>query len=255
MGLFRRDSDRPPHRGGRGHDARQGLGRLEDPGAAFDLAHERQLRALQQLRASTAQLIASAKRLEVQSLQLKARRTRLDEQARRAVAAGREPEAVDALTHAQELATQAEELDARVAQLAELRGRLDASGRVLESRVISMGAEAETMRAQYGAAQAAAAAGEAVAGLGAGDSDLDQLVRQARDKIEWTQARADALGELLDSGALPPAGSRGGQGLSRQLEAGAASEQVQARLRALKAELGPGGDDPEALGAGHPAAT
>lgn len=212
-------------------------GHMEDPGAAFDLAHERQLRALQQLRASSAQLVASGKRLEVQGLNVRTRRSRLDEQARRSLAAGREAEAVDLLTQAQELARQVEDIDARVAQIAELRARLESSGRRLEAKVLAMRTQAETMRAQYGAAKATADAGEAMAGLGPEDSELSLLVEQAHDKILWTQARAEAVGELLAGGTLRSAGGDQGTELSRRLDEAAVPERVQARLAELRADL------------------
>ena len=230
MGLIRRLSNLRKSKA-------SAAGRLEDPAAAFELAHERQLRALQQLRASAAQLVAAGKRLEGQLEQLRLRRTRLEEQARRSLAEGREDQAVEALTDAQAMDRQVEEMQGRVHQLAELRGQLEATGRRMESRVLSMRAQAESMRAQYGAAQAAAAAGEAVAGLGPEDGQLELLVQQARDKILWNQARAEAVGELLERGTLSGIGESGG--VIRRLEAASDAGRVQARLAELKAELGP----------------
>ncbi len=233
MGLIRRLLLLRHTKAHRAHAA----GRPDDPAAAFDLAHQRQLRALQQLRASAAQLVASGKRLEVQLDQLRRRRTRLEEQARSFLAEGREGQAVEALTEAQTMDRQVEEVQGRVHQLAELRGQLEATGRRMESRVVAMRAQAETLRAQYGAAQAAAAAGEAVAGLGPEDSQLELLVQQARDKILWNQARAEAVGELLERGTLGGVGEIGS--VAKRLEAAGDPERVRARLAELKAELGP----------------
>jgi len=232
MGLVRRFSTLLHNK------TRSAANRLDDPAAAFDLAYERQLRALQQLRASAAQLVASAKRLEVQAQQLRVRRARLDDQARRALAEGREDQAVDALTEAQPIDARIEDLDARVRQLADLRERLETTGRRMESRVVSMRAQAESLRAQYGAARAAAAAGEAVAGLGPEDGELELLVQQARDKILWTQARADAVGELIERGSLGPGPGGALEASDGRLEAAAAPEKVRVRLAELRAELG-----------------
>jgi phage shock protein A len=214
-------------------------GQVDDPSRAFDLAYERQVQALQQLRASSAQLVASGKRLEVQVEQLKVRRDRLELEARTALAGGREDQAVQALTEAQPLDAQIVDLGSRVRQLGELRERLESSRRQMEGRVVTMRSQAETLRAQYGAAQAAVAAAEAVAGLGPRDAELELLVEQAQDKIAWTQARADAVGELLERGHLSPAGGSTLGGGDR-LELSAAPEQVRSRLDQLKAELGPG---------------
>ena len=106
----------------------------------------------------------------------------------------------------------------------------------MESRVVSMRAQAESLRAQYGAARAAAAAGEAVAGLGPEDGELELLVQQARDKILWNQARAEAVGELLERGTLSGIGETGG--VTKHLEAAGDPERAQARLAELKAALG-----------------
>ena len=220
MGLMRRLSDL---RHARAQAART-AGRLDDPAAAFDLAHERQLRALSQVRASSAQLVAAGKRLEGQLQQLRLRRTRLEDQARRSLAGGREDQAVDALTDAQAMDRQVEEMTARR----------------MESRVLSMRAQAETARAQYGAATAAAAAGEAIAGLAPEDSELELLVQQARDKILWNQARAEAVGELLERGTLSGPGEA--NAVTRRLEAVGDPERVQAQLAEMKAQLGPGSD-------------
>ena len=233
MGLIRRFSDLRKARA----QAARTTGRLEDPAAAFDLAHERQLRALQQVRASAAQLVAAGKRLEGQLEQLRLRRGRLEDQARRSLGGGREDQAVDALTDAQAMDRQIEEMHGRVNQLAELRGQLEGTGRRMESRVLSMRAQAESMRAQHGAARAAAAAGEAVAGLGPEDGQLELLVQQARDKILWNQARAEAVGELLERGTLSGTGESGGA--TRRLEAAGDAERVRARLAEMKAGLGP----------------
>src|SRR6202022_3604125 len=181
MGLIRRFSDLRKARA----QAARTAGRLDDPAAAFDLAHERQLRALQQVRASAAQLVAAGKRLEGQVQQLRLPRTRLEDQARRSIGEGREDQAVEALTDAQAMDRQIEEMHGRGPQLGGLRG-------------------------QYGAARAAAAAGEAVAGLALEDGELELLVQQARDKILWNQARAEAVGELLERGTLSGIGESGG---------------------------------------------
>ena len=247
MGLIRRFSDLRKARA----QAARTAGRLDDPAAAFDLAHERQLRALQQVRASAAQLVAAGKRLEGQLQQLRLRRTRLEDQARRSIGEGREGQAVEALTDAQAMDRQIEEMHGRVHQLGDLRGQLEATARRMENRVLSMRAQAETARAQYGAARAAAAAGEAVAGLAPEDGELELLVQQARDKILWNQARAEAVGELLERGTLGGVGES--SGVTRRLEAAGDPERVQAKLAEMKAALGPASQEiADSVKKGHP---
>lgn len=211
----------------------------EDPVAVFDRAYQAELAALQRVRASAAQLVAGGKRLEVQREALSVRRGLVRDEARRALAAGDEARAVERLTLAQPLEAQIADLSARVAQLGELRAKLEESGRQLEARVVAARAQIETLRAQYGAAQAAVAAGEALARLGPGAGELEALVHAAADRVEWTQARADALGELNQSGALGgpvPAGPLTGP--AGALAAGGPGEPgVRADLAQLRAEL------------------
>ena len=253
--------------------------RVLDPGAAFHVGHVRQLRALQQLRTSSAQLGASAKRLEVQVLDLRTRRSRLEDQARRALAAGREGEAIECLSQSQGIQPQIEDLEARVSQLAELRSRLDASGRRLEASAISMRSaadalQAQSLQAQYGSIRTPSGAGSVARPPGPGgsegliqvdieDGELDQLVQLARDKILWAQARAEAVAELIDRDDEPPAAPSGAA------VDPAVSSQVRGRLAELKDELqaqlraeppaarrgagisdGPGAVAPEAAAAG-----
>ena len=247
MGLIRR---RSAPRSGRAQDDAT---RVFDPGAAFHVGHERQLRALQQLRTSSAQLAASAKRLEVQALDLRTRRSRFEDQARRALTGAHEEEALECLTKAHALLSQIEDLDARVEQLGQLRGRLDASGRRLEATVASMRTEADAAQAlslpQYGNARTVtrpapgprpeAADAETLGDLGPDAGELDLLVQQARDKTLWAQARAEAVGELIERGDPVPVEPD-------MATDPRAQEQIRRRLAELRAELaGPGGEDSE----------
>lgn len=235
VGLIRRGGSRP-------HDD---PARVHDPGAAFHVGHVRQLRALQQLRTSSAQLAASGRRLEVQALDLRTRRSRLEDQARRALVAGREAEAIDCLTQSQGIRPQIDDLESRVRQLGELRSRLDASGRRLEASAVSSRSAADalqtqSLQAQYGTAVPPAGGAARVGGsedpegraeVDPEDGDVDRLVQQARDKTLWAQARAEAGTELIDRDDEPVADPPGAA-----IDP-AVSRQVLSRLAELRAEL------------------
>jgi phage shock protein A len=62
---------------------------------------------------------------------------------------------------------------------------------------------------------------------------------RAQDKIAQMQARAGAIDELLDTGALPDA-LDGGDDIARELEATTQQNQVDTELAALKAQVGSG---------------
>jgi len=78
-------------------------------------------------------------------------------------------------------------------------------------------------------------------------TDAGMTLDRAQDKIAQMQARAGAIDELLDTGALPDALGGGGDDIQKQLDATSKAGQVDAELAALKAQIGSGaGADPSA---------
>src|SRR5690242_21804704 len=73
------------------------LDRYEDPKEALDYSYTKQVEMLNKLRRSIAEVITAKKRLEMQKVRLLDNVRTLDEQARRAVEAGREDLARHAL--------------------------------------------------------------------------------------------------------------------------------------------------------------
>ncbi len=97
--------------------------------------------------------------------------------------------------------------------------------------------------------------GEAATGIGEQMADTGLAIQRAKDKTEQMQARASAIGELTESGALEDFTSDQTQ-LDRELAQLSSSSQVDDELAKMKAELGQGdggaqrelatGDDAEA---------
>jgi phage shock protein A len=100
----------------------------------------------------------------------------------------------------------------------------------------------ETLKASYTASQAQASIGEAVSGISESMTDAGMTLDRAQDKIAQMQARAGAIDELLDTGALPDALGGGGDDIQKQLDATSKAGQVDAELAALKAQIGAGTD-------------
>ena len=69
----------------------------------------------------------------------------------------------------------------------------------------------ETLKASYTASKAQASIGEAVSGISESMTDAGMTLDRAQDKIAQMQARAGAIDELLDTGALPDALGRRGR--------------------------------------------
>jgi phage shock protein A len=108
------------------------------------------------------------------------------------------------------------------------------------------------MKAQYSAAEAQVRIGEAATGLGDQMSDAGAAIQRAREKTEQMQARASALDELVESGALEDFTSDQSS-LDRELAQMASQSQVEQELAAMKAQVGSGGAD-KVLEAGGPTA-
>ena len=82
--------------------------------------------------------------------------------------------------------------------------------------------------------------GEAATGIGEQMADTGLAIQRAQDKTEQMQARAAAVDELVESGALEDFTS-GETSLDRELAQISAQSQVDDELAKLKAELAAGG--------------
>jgi phage shock protein A len=110
------------------------------------------------------------------------------------------------------------------------------------------------MKAQYTAAKAISSVDESTAGISKSFNDSGAALQRAQDKIATMQARSGALDELLESGVLEDVGG-GGDDIQKELDKVGQDASVDSELAALKAQLGTGAPEPEALAAGaEPAA-
>ena len=79
------------------------LDRAEDPAETLDYSYEKQLEQLQNVKRGIADVVTAKKRLQLQETSVKEQTGKLDEQARQAIAAGREDLARAALERKQGL--------------------------------------------------------------------------------------------------------------------------------------------------------
>jgi len=127
-------------------------------------------------------------------------------------------------------------------QVEKQQQQLEATAQRLAAEVESFRTKKETLKATYTASQAQASIGEAVSGISESMADAGVTLQRAQDKIAEMQARAGAMDELIDTGALPDALGGGTDDIQAQLDAAAGSSQVDSELAALKAQVaaGPG---------------
>jgi phage shock protein A len=216
------------------------LDRAEDPNEALDLSYQKQLEALQQVRRGIADVLTSEKRLELQQGELKQSQAKLQGQARTALQQGREDLARLALTRAQAAQEQLDALQTQIDQLKQQEQKLEDTADKLRAKVEAFRTQRETMKAQYTAAKASTQVGEAVTGLSEHMADVNLMLDRAREKTTQMQARAAAVDQLIDSGALDTIGAGGEDDIDRQLKVKVVGSAVDEQLAAMKKQLSGG---------------
>lgn len=211
--------------------------RLEDPADTLELAYQKQLNALQKVRQGIADVVTSQKQLEIQQRQMEANRGKLEGLARKALQQGREDLAASALTQSELVEGQLGSLEAQIGALASQRESLEAAGERLQARVAAMRTQKETLKAQYSAAKASVSAGETVTGISKEMTEIEGMLDRARQKMLQTQARAEAVNELMDTGLLAKLGAGASDTIEAEVRALETHDTVEARLAQMKSEL------------------
>src|SRR5579875_2302993 len=182
--------------------ANAALDKAENPAEALDLSYQKMVEQLQQVRRSIADVLTAQKRLEAQKATLQAQYDKLQGQARQALSQGQEQLARTALERAQIVSAQAEGLGPQIENLRNQESQLELTGQKLAAKVEAFRMQRDTMKAQYTAARASTQAIEGISGLSEEMADVSMMVERAQDKVNSLQARAQAVGELADSGVL-----------------------------------------------------
>jgi phage shock protein A len=222
------------------------LDKAEDPGETLDYSYQRQLEMLQNVKRGVADVVTAKKRLQLQTAKLEESVVKLDGQAKQALAANREDLARTALERKALIQGQLQGLDQQIAQLEQQQQNLVDQERRLSAKVEAFRTQKEVVKAQYSAAEASVRIGEATTGLGEEMGDVGLALQRAQDKTEQMQARASAVNELVETGAIDDITAPAGSDLDRQIAQLTAGNQVDAELAKMKAELGQGGGDPAA---------
>jgi phage shock protein A len=221
------------------------LDRAEDPSETLDYSYEEQLRLLQNVKRGVADVVTSKKRLQLQADKLEQSLVKLDQQARDAVAAGREDLARQALERKTLAQQQLQDLDKQIQGLEQQQEKLAASEKQLSAKIESFRSQKEVIKAQYSAAEAQVRIGEAATGIGEQMADTGLAIQRAKDKTEQMQARAGAVEELIESGTLEDFTAGDQSQLDRELAQISAGQQVDAELERIKAEVGGGAPQKE----------
>jgi phage shock protein A len=243
MSLFQRAHDIVAAKADKALDA------AEKPDEMLDYSYNQMLEQITRIRRALVDIAASRKQIELQETQLQHSIDHLNDQARAALAQGREDLAREALSRKGAAQAQIDGLEPQHQQLTEEEQKLEQGLAQLQQRVNNFRSQKEVLKAQYTAASAMNSVNEDAAGISTSVSDSGAALERAQDKISTMQARAGALDELLQSGVLEDVGG-GGDDIQKELDEVTSSSDVDSELAALKAQLGQGTPPPPALPAG-----
>ena len=221
----------------------------ENPAETLDYSYEKQLELLQKVKRGMVEVVASKRRIELQAAKIRDQVVKLEQQAAQAVGQGREDLARLALQRKQMALQQLTGLETQVSDLEQEQQRLSAAEMRLSTKVEAFRTRKETIKAQYAAAEAQVRIGEAVHGLSEEMADLGLAVDRAEQKTEQMRARASAIDELAESGALVDLTNPNEDVLDRELGRMQTLKGVDEELAALKKGYEEG-HAPKQLGSG-----
>lgn len=209
--------------------------RMEDPKATLDYSYERQVQLLEQVKRNVVEVTTSRKRLEDQLARAKADAAKLDEQARAAIAAGRDDLAREVLERKAAAQTQIDSIEQQVVDLKAEQEKLADAQQRLAAKVDSFRTQKEVIKAQYTTAEVNARISAAFTGVSEEMTDVGMAVERVQDKTKTLQARAQAVDELVASGQIREIVESDDVG--RELEQINLKSQVESDLEKIKAEM------------------
>ena len=215
--------------------ASSALDRAEDPRQVLDYAYNQQQVLLVGLRKGLVDVATSKQQLVQQAEKLEARIPRLDDQARRAVMAGREDLARIALERKRTALGEMQSLNTQIAEIEADKQRLSAQERSLQVRIEQFRTHRDVVSARYSAAEAEVRAKESLSGVSGELAELGMAVGRAEEKADRLQARARAIDSLVDIGALPSDG--GGDFVETELSRVTAGSEIDEELARIRSEV------------------
>jgi phage shock protein A len=218
-----------------GTKASSALDRAEDPRQVLDYAYSQQQLLLVNLRRGLVDVATSRQQLEQQAQKLEARLPRLDDQARRAVSAGRDDLARIALERKRTAVSEMESLRSQIAEVEADKQRLSAQEKALQLRIEQFRTHRDVVSARYSAAEAEVRVKESLAGVSGELAELGMAVGRAEEKADRLQARARAMDSLVDVGSLPSVS--GADFVESELSRITAGSEIDEELARIKSEV------------------
>lgn len=215
---------------------------LEDPREILDYSFEKQGELINRLRRDIVSVVTAKKQLEIQKAKLVASVSTLEQQARGALKSNREDLAKLALERKATIQLQIENLDKQIAEIQAEQTKLEDSEQRLSTKVEEFKTRKEIIKAQYSSAEAQVKIKESITGISEEMSDIGLSLNRAEDKTNKMRAKAQALDEMIDSGALTDVtstqSSAAGADIEAELDKAAINQSVEEELKKMKAEVG-----------------
>jgi phage shock protein A len=213
-----------------------GAEKIEDPSYTLERAYSQQLQALEETRRGRLEVETIGARLDLEVRQLGDGVAACDDQARRALLAGRDDLARISLGRREELREQQVRTQTERDRLDEERRGLHQQETDLAGAVQAFRSRKEVLKAQYGATRARLRVGEALTGYSRTVTTVGDDVRRFEDRLLTLQARARAL-ETVAIG--PVAGSMiAPASVERELTIISVSPRIDEEVDRLRGELG-----------------
>lgn len=229
--------------------ASQMVGAAEDPRKLMDYSYEKQQEMLQGVRRGIVEVVTSRRQIELQAEKERNNVAKLEEQARRAMGAGREDLARIAIERKQVALSRITDLEAQVGNVEQEQQRLTDAEARLASKIEAFKTQKEVIKAQYNVAEAEVRVGEAVNGLSEEFADVGLAMQRAEEKTEKLRARAAAIHELTEVGTLQAPGSNR-DSIDAELDRLSLTSSVDSELAALRRQIS-GPEQPKALPEGR----
>ena len=212
------------------------LDRASDPRELADYTYTQLRDLLAEVHRSRARVAAGREHAELRVNELRHAADRMAEQSERAVQAGQEDLARQALARRSAILAEVSSLrEQHDALLAEER-KLSAAERRLRAKVEEFGTRKEAIKAAYTAARAQAIISEAFAGITGDVTDADLAASRAEDQAAGLEARAAVLDGLL----TPDAAALSDEQLTEQLDEISRRAEVEDELARIRERLASG---------------
>jgi len=213
----------------------------EDPRRAYAYTQQRQLDLLEKIQRALAELDRNRSELEGRTERAASRATALEDRARHHLAAGREELARSVLGRWAQVMAEARALAEQIGEMRREEQRLALLEQRLRGAIEAFHAQQELIAARYSAAETQVRINTALSGVSGELADLGLALDAAAQRSEAMQARAAALRELVESGALNAPSAGRSDPLGGQLTHLDAARDIEEALTRLKRQIDEGG--------------